>query len=227
MVVQKDAGTSSTFLWVGALLHDQHTETVTVDVELQADAGPTRVLGPAALYWYCLDSERAVTGWAAGTRFFHAHIPVSGLTPDSWYSVSVSLREQALHARCQARTLPAGLVEGRPLTIFTASCYDVDTDSENQLDTAYRRLLTAQRSADLTWLTGDAVYADAPWWLYATMARATPRSYLLLEYWSAWGCSAAAATARRSPACGVCSPTDRTGSCPTTTSSGTTGRTRP
>ena len=85
-------------------------------------------------------------------------------------------------ARCRARTLPDELAVGAPpLQILTASCYDVDTDVRDRLDAAYRDLFAGIPGPDLSWIIGDATYADAAFWLYSTMARYTPRTYALLE----------------------------------------------
>jgi hypothetical protein len=147
-----------------------------------------------ALEWFGMESEKAVTCWAAGTRFFHAHVTVHGVAPDSWYGVAVRIPDPArpqpttLETTCRARTLPAEIAVGAPaLQVFTASCYDVDTDVHDRLEAAYRTLFTGEPGPDMTWILGDATYADAPFWLYATMARYTPRTYALLEYWGAWG----------------------------------------
>jgi hypothetical protein len=194
MVVAKDAEHARVHLWIGAVLYGQETDTVDAQVEVVAlGGGPARSLA-ATLHWFGMDSEKAVTCWERGTRFFHTHVTVDGLAPDTWYGVSVQVPDPAraqpapLQATCRARTLPTGpAVGGTPLRIFTASCYDVDTDVHDRLDAAYHTLFSGTPGPDLTWIIGDATYADAPFWLYATMARYTPRTYALLEYWASWG----------------------------------------
>jgi hypothetical protein len=194
MVVQKDAERDRVHLWVGAVLYDQLTDTVEAQVDLAPrDRGDLRCV-PVTLHRFGMESEKAVTGWAPGTRFFHAHVTVDGLPPDAWFAATVTIPEPArrrarpLTASCRARTLPGPLpVGGPPLRVFTASCYDVDTDRHDLLDRAYSKLFAGAPGPDLTWVLGDATYADAPFWLYGTMARFTPRTYALLEYWAAWG----------------------------------------
>ena len=195
MVVQKDGERNRLHLWIGAVLHGQETDIVEAELtvapldQATGDARTQRV----PLHWFSMESEKQITGWSAGNRFFHTHVTLDGLPSDAWYRVDVRIPEPlrphspALEARCRARTLPAELAVGEPpLRIFTASCYDVDTDTQDRLDKAYTRLFPST-GPDLTWITGDAAYGDAPFWLYATLARHTPRTYALLEYWGSWG----------------------------------------
>jgi hypothetical protein len=194
MVVQKDAERDRVHLWVGAALHDQETDTVEACVELVPRGGGTPRSQDVTLHWFGLESEKAVTAWSPGTRFFHSHVTFDDVPPDAWFDATVRIpapakpRPAPLEAHCRVRTLPDELAVGAPpLRIFTASCYDVDTDVHDRLDAAYRALFGDGPGPDLSWVIGDATYADAPFWLYATMARYTPRTYALLEYWAAWG----------------------------------------
>ena len=183
MVVQKDAERGRVHLWVGAVLYGQETDTLDAVVELVPPTGAPARREVPALQWFGMESEKAVTCWARGTA-----------APDTWHDGTVRVPDPArphpapLEATCRARTLPRELAVGAPpLQVFTASCYDVDTDVHDRLDAAYRALFADRPGPDLTWIIGDATYADAPFWLYATMARYTPRTYGLLEYWAAWG----------------------------------------
>jgi hypothetical protein len=194
MVVQKDAERDRVHLWIGAVLHGQATDTVDAEVDLVARGGSPVLRRRVALHWFGMDSEKATTGWGRGTRFFHTHVTVDGVAPDTWFSVAVRIPEPAspqaapLEAVCRARTLPVEIAVGaEPLRVFTASCYDVDTDHHDRLEAAYRTLFAGRPGPDLTWILGDATYADAPFWLYGTLARYTPRTFALLEYWGAWG----------------------------------------
>ena len=193
MVIQKDAELSRVHLWIGAVLHGQPTDTVAAEVELRRadeDSPRTRRVD---LQWFSMESERVVTRWDEGTRFFHTHVTFDDLPTNAWFDVRVQVPDPqvpqpALEARCRARTLPTELIVGAPpLNIFTASCYDVDTDKKDRLDCAYKTLFTAVPGPDMTWITGDATYADAPFWLYGSLARHAPRTFALLEYWGAWG----------------------------------------
>lgn len=194
MVVQKDAEHDRVHLWIGAVLYGQATDTVECRLGLAPrEHGDIRSLA-VTLHRFGMESEKAVTGWSAGNRFFHTHVTIDALPPDAWFAVTVSIPEPAfpqpaeMQASCRARTMPgAPAVGGPPLRVFTASCYDVDTDATDRLDAAYRALFAGVPGPDLTWILGDATYADAPFWLYGTMARFTPRTYGLLEYWGAWG----------------------------------------
>lgn len=52
-----------------------------------------------------------------------------------------------------------------------------DTDTDDEMDTAYRNFRGSASNArdgfpDLTLVAGDAVYADAPWWIYGTIENA-------------------------------------------------------
>lgn len=187
-VVGKDAGTTRVRVWVGTLVHGCDAESLraTVTVGGAAPVGAT-------LLRYGFDSERAITGWRAGTRFFHGHVTVDGLAPDTWSTATVELDPVAglapehRTASCRVRTLPARIEVGGELTVFAGSCYDADTDTTDAFDAAFRHLRDHVAAPDLTLLTGDQVYADAPAKFYATMARSTPRTYGLLEYWTSWG----------------------------------------
>src|SRR5918998_6269438 len=167
MVVQKDAERDRVHLWIGAVLYDQEADTVEAHVDLVPHGGGEARRTRVALQWFGMESEKTVTCWAAGTRFFHAHVAVDGVAPDSWYGVAVRIPDPArpqpttLEVTCRARTLPAEIAVGAPaLQIFTASCYDVDTDVHDRLEAAYRTLLTGEPGPDLTWILGDATYAD-------------------------------------------------------------------
>ncbi|MEU6696866.1 hypothetical protein [Pseudonocardia sp. NPDC046786] len=190
LVVGKDAGTRQVRLWIGALVHGCAADTLTATVRVDLGTG-----GPVTteLLRFGFDSERPVTGWRSGTRFFHGHVVVDRLEPDSWGEASVELapvaglREEHRRASCRVRTLPHRIGIGGELTALVGSCYDADTDTTNALDAAFRRLRDGIAEPDLTLLTGDQVYADAPAKFYGTMARSTPRTYGLLEYWTSWG----------------------------------------
>jgi hypothetical protein len=194
MVVQKDAERDRVHLWIGAVLYGQETDTVDAHVDLVPHGGGPARSRRVALHRFGMEAEKAVTCWDRGTRFFHTHVTFDGVAPDTWYGVAARVPDPAhpqparLEATCRARTLPAGLAVGAPpLQVFAASCYDVDTDVHDRLDAAYRTLFADVPGPDLTWILGDATYADAPFWLYASLARHTPRTYALLEYWAAWG----------------------------------------
>lgn len=188
VVVGKDAGSHRVRVWVGTLVHGCDADTVTATVTVEG-AAPVRT----TLLRFGFDSERAITGWARGTRFFHGHVVVAGLAPDTWATATVELdpagglREEHRAASCRVRTLPDRIAVGGGLTVFTSSCYDADTDTTNAFDAAFRHLRDHVAAPDLSLLTGDQVYADAPAKFYATMARSTPRTYGLLEYWTSWG----------------------------------------
>ncbi|MGQ0575808.1 MAG: hypothetical protein ACT4RN_16630 [Pseudonocardia sp.] len=188
MVAQKESGATAVELWVGAVLDRDGSEiTATVTVAPEPAGGPPAFRGTVTLHWFAIaEHERQVTGWDARRRFFHAHLDVADLAADTWHTVTVEVGGH--EARCRARTLPAGL-GAAPLRVFTASCYDVDTDREHGMHASVAALAGEGRRPDLAWFTGDAVYADAPWWFYAA-GRHTPRSYLLMEYWAAWGMQA-------------------------------------
>ncbi|MBC3193477.1 hypothetical protein H7X46_20660 [Pseudonocardia sp. C8] len=190
-VVGKDAGPRHVRLWIGTLVHGCDADTLTATVTVTGGAGDATVT--TTLLRFGFDSERAVTGWKPTTRFFHGHVVVDHLAPDAWGEATVELapapglREEHCRASCRVRTLPARIPVGGALTALVGSCYDADTDSTNALDTAFRTLRDRVAAPDLTLLTGDQVYADAPAKFYGTMARRTPRTYGLLEYWTSWG----------------------------------------
>lgn len=211
MLVQKGAATDSALLWVGLVAHDADWgtpggpagETVDVQVTLTGrdDPGLEPRTETVTLHWFDVGAaEREITQWHLGTRFFHGHLRIENLTADRWYTATASPTSATLAAElgtgplpvCQVRTLPSRLEIGERLSVFTASCYDADTDRAGDIGAGYEAAF-AEHSADsvprpdMSWFTGDAIYADAPWWLYGTMARHTPRTYGLLEYWSAWG----------------------------------------
>ncbi|WFG44953.1 hypothetical protein [Pseudonocardia alni] len=187
-LVPKDAGTSRVRLWVGTVVHGCDADVVGATVTVEG-ARPVRT----TLLRFGFDSERAVSGWLPTTRFFHGHVVVDGLAPDTWATAAVELdavgglRDEHRTATCRVRTLPARIDVGAGLTVFTGSCYDADTDTTNAFDAAFRHLRDHVAAPDLSLLTGDQVYADAPVKFYATMARSTPRTYGLLEYWTSWG----------------------------------------
>ncbi|WP_214404888.1 hypothetical protein [Pseudonocardia lacus] len=189
LVGQKDAATDRVDLWIGCYLHAFPAESVVADVVLTAlDGGAVVWRGAVELQWFGIDCEREITARPAGNRFFHAHRTVrEGLDPDRRYRAAVSLRGAPHTATCLVRTLPAALTTGGELTVFAASCYDVDTDRDDEFATGYARVFGSGPGPDLTWLCGDAVYLDAPWWHYGTLARHTPRTYYLQEYWTTWG----------------------------------------
>lgn len=202
MVAQKDAEVDRAHLWLGLVAHDQTGTSVEVTVTLTDEQDPEAAprTEQVELHWFDISSEAPTTGWAPGTRFFHTHLTIAGLVPDRWYRARARATEPELEAAlgleptvtCRVRTLPRRLEVGRQLSVFTASCYDIDTDIDDNIGRAYQNAFAEYRPdrdphPDLSWFTGDAVYADAPWWLYGTMARFTPRTYGLLEYWSAWG----------------------------------------
>ncbi|MBN9737979.1 MULTISPECIES: hypothetical protein [unclassified Pseudonocardia] len=190
-VVGKDAGTRQVRLWIGALVHGCDAETLDATVTVSGAAGDARVT--TTLLRFGFDDERAVSGWRAGTRFFHGHVVVDRLAPDAWGEAAVELapvpglREEHRRASCRVRTLPSRIAVGGSLTALVGSCYDADTDTTNALDAAFRHLRDHVAAPDIALLTGDQVYADAPAKFYATMARSTPRTYGLLEYWTSWG----------------------------------------
>lgn len=190
-VVGKDAGTRHVRLWIGTLVHGCDAETLEATVRVTGAVGDAQVT--TTLLRFGFDSERAVTGWRASTRFFHGHVVVDHLTADAWGEATVELapvaglRPEHRRASCRVRTLPARIAVGSSLTALVASCYDADTDTTNALDAAFRHLRDHVAEPDLALLTGDQVYADAPAKFYATMARSTPRTYGLLEYWTSWG----------------------------------------
>ncbi|MBP2366367.1 hypothetical protein [Pseudonocardia parietis] len=190
-VVEKDAGVRQVRLWIGTLVHDCDAETVDATVTVTGPAGDARVT--TTLLRFGFDSERAVSGWKPDTRFFHGHVVVDHLEPDAWGEATVELapvpglREEHRRGSCRVRTLPPRIDVGGSLTALVGSCYDADTDTTNALDAAFRHLRDHVAAPDLTLLTGDQVYADAPAKFYGTMARSTPRTYGLLEYWTSWG----------------------------------------
>lgn len=195
MVTQKDARSDAMDLWVGAFIRDVPADPLAASIDLVAEADGVRATQRTVLLErYTYDSELATTQWSPRDGFFHAHLEIDGLEPDHVYRASVRLgadparRELPMEASCRARTLPARLAVDESVLVLAASCYDVDTDLSGCLDRAVRRELDdVGVSPHMTFLTGDAVYLDAPWWIYGTMARHTPRSYYLQEYWSAWG----------------------------------------
>ncbi|ANY05605.1 hypothetical protein [Pseudonocardia sp. HH130630-07] len=194
-LVGKDAGTHRVRLWIGTLVHgcDAETLTATVTVGGPAGDGDGDARTVTTLHRFGFDDERPVTGWGPGTRFFHGHVVVDGLVPDAWGEARVELdpapgvAPEHRTASCRIRTLPSRIEVGGSLTALVASCYDADTDTTDALDAAFRHLREHVAAPDLALLTGDQVYADAPAKFYATMARSTPRTYGLLEYWTSWG----------------------------------------
>lgn len=213
LVLQKDGERGRVHLWVGAVLYGQETDTVDAEVELAPrDGGPARRL-QVPLEWFGMESEKAVTGCSPGTRFFHAHVTFDDVAPDAWFVAAAHVPVPALpqpvplQTTCRARTLPSGIAVGAaPLQIFTASCYDVDTDVHDRLDAAYRALFSGGPGSDLTWITGDATYADAPSGSTGRW-RATPRAPT--RCWSTGGPGACRTAPTASPtagarACGRC-----------------------
>lgn len=195
IVVQKDARSDGMDLWIAAFLEDAPCEALEVEVELSpaTSAAPTEQAAPrrltARLEWFAFgEPELSITHWKATDRFFHGHLIVNGLDPGRRYEVRAVLSrgDGALTATCSAKTLPRELSVGTSIRVFAASCYDVDTDEQNELDRAFSAEF-GEGLPDMTWLMGDAAYLDAPWWMYATLARRTPRRYYLQKYWTAWG----------------------------------------
>ena len=198
LVMQKDATATSVTVWVGAFLRcPEPTDTVTATVRVHGAEHQV------ALRRYVIDRERRITGMATDHHFFHRHLVVDGLPAASdALPVTVTVAaDPALRAECVAATLPRPLDPDDPATAFslvTASCYDVGTDEADAVDALWHRIATDHREGtgrggpDLTVLTGDQVYLDAPWWFYATLARRTPRTYYLMTYWRSWGGSPAA-----------------------------------
>ena len=182
LVTQKDARTDGILLWVGAFVaRDADSIEAVVDV-----AG---VEHPVTLSRYRFDSERAVTGFPTTHNFYHSHleVPVPGGGRDVRVTASVSGGPTS--GPTTASTLPASADEsGEPLDLLTASCYDLGTDYGNAVDTLWNRTIAEEgRRPDLTVLTGDQVYLDAPWWFFGALARHTPRTYYLMKYWRSWG----------------------------------------
>lgn len=190
-VVGKDAGPRQVRLWIGTLVHGCDAQTLDATVRVTGGVGEARAT--TTLLRFGFDSERVITGWKPGTRFFHGHVVVDRLEPDAWGEATVELspapglHDEHRRASCRVRTLPARIGVGGTLTALVGSCYDADTDTTNALDAAFRHLRDRVAAPDLALLTGDQVYADAPAKFYATMARSTPRTYGLLEYWTSWG----------------------------------------
>ncbi|MCO1654524.1 hypothetical protein [Pseudonocardia humida] len=189
LVVQKDAFPDGADLWIGCYLHDLPQDSTVAEIVLTTvDGGAVVWSGSVELRWFGIEAERETTGRPFGNRFFHAHCEVrDGLEPDRRYRASVEVRDAPHTATCLVRTLPTALAPGRELTVFAASCYDVDTDRADEFASGYARVFGEGPGPDLTWLCGDAVYLDAPWWHYGTLARHTPRTYYLQEYWTTWG----------------------------------------
>jgi hypothetical protein len=91
MIAQKEAGTDHTWLWVGAILHKQETEDVRAEITLRDDDLVVLSRMRITLQWFGIDSERVITNWAPGTRFFHTHLKLEELSPNTWYRASVRL----------------------------------------------------------------------------------------------------------------------------------------
>ena len=193
LVMQKDATSSSVTLWIGAFLRSTDD---TILATINIDGAKRQV----ALRRYVLDGERLITGMSTDHNFYHRHLLVGELSPaGNHVPVTVTVTVvggNTLRGECVAATLPRPLDLRNPMTavtMVTASCYDVGTDVANAVDALWHRMATRHRDdkspriPDLTLLTGDQVYLDAPWWFYATLARRTPRTYYLLTYWRSWG----------------------------------------
>ncbi|MFP5023351.1 alkaline phosphatase D family protein [Pseudonocardia phyllosphaerae] len=192
-VVGKDAGQHHVRLWIGTLRHGSDAETLDATVTVRGQAGDAQVT--TTLLRYGFDDERPISGWKPGTRFFHGHVLVDGLAPDATGTATVELAagpggDAPLRASCRIRTLPARIEVGSSFTALVGSCYDADTDDTDEFDAAFTHLRDEVAAPDLSLLVGDQVYADAPALFYALMARRTPRTYALLEYWTSWGMQA-------------------------------------
>src|SRR3954468_20155680 len=91
MVVQKDGARDALHLWVGAFLHAQPTDTLTVHVTVTGPDGGVderRV----DLVWFVVASECVVSGWDPGSRLFHRHVTIPVASPD--HEVDLEVRAE-------------------------------------------------------------------------------------------------------------------------------------
>lgn len=198
-LVKKDARPNGFDLWIGAIVTDPNGAIpdpmpLTLRVRADGNGGGGAVEKPVTLRWYRL-GEDPVPGVPEGVRFFHGHVGVHEL-PAGSYEASVQvpwIGGQVGTASASVRTLPGPLSQpGDTLRVMVGSCYDAGTDPDDRLDRAYAAVFGDHAPPDLTLLLGDQVYADSPLTHYLLRSRQSPRSGLLLKYWTAWGMSSTA-----------------------------------
>lgn len=198
-LVQKDARPDGFDLWIGVVVPDPTgmvPDPMPLTVRVRGDGdgsgdGNGAVEWPVMLRWYRL-GEDPVPGVPEGMRFFHGHVSVNELPAGSYIaSVQVPwIRGRVGTASARARTLHGPLSDrGDTLRVMVGSCYDAGTDPDDKLDSAYAAVFEDYAPPDLTLLLGDQVYADSPLTQYLLRSRQSPRSGLLLKYWTTWGMS--------------------------------------